>query len=109
MSMTTELVEKLRHYAEEYKNPPYGREIVGTKELLTQAADTIENSYNGGWIPIDKMLPEIGKPVLVSDIQGNVCVRAITSKVKGKKYWSQGKHDVTAWQPLLPAYKPKDN
>lgn len=73
MSMTTELVEKLRHYAEEYKNPPYGREIVGTEELLTQAADTIEELsekvarqnmerssqyYGGGWIPCDEHMPE---------------------------------------------------
>lgn len=40
--MITELVEKLRTYANGYNTPPYGREIEGTKELLKEAADIIE-------------------------------------------------------------------
>lgn len=44
--MITELVEKLRTYANGYNTPPYGREIEGTKELLKQAADMIEEYIN---------------------------------------------------------------
>ncbi len=58
----------------------------------------------GGWIECENKMPEIGKPVLVCDKQGNVCVRAITCEIKGKKYWSQDKYDVVAWQPLPGPY-----
>lgn len=60
------------------------------------------------WIPCNEKLPKIGKPVLVCDKQGNVCIRAITNKIKGKKYWSQDKIDVVAWQPLPEPYKESD-
>ncbi|MGN0415973.1 MAG: hypothetical protein ACI4FX_10865 [Agathobacter sp.] len=39
-----ELVEKLQRYAKEYKNPPYGREIEGTPELLLAAADSLKEA-----------------------------------------------------------------
>ena len=42
MSMISQLVERLKKYAEQYDFLPLGREIRGTKELLRQAADTIE-------------------------------------------------------------------
>ena len=85
--------------------------------LLRKAADTIESlsakladmersaeDCGGGWIECENKMPEIGKPVLVCDKQGNVCVRAITCEIKGKKYWSQDKYDVVAWQPLPEPY-----
>ena len=55
--MISQLVEKLKKYAEQYDLPPFGREIMGTKELLLQAANTIEAlsaklaaDYDGVWI-----------------------------------------------------------
>lgn len=42
MSMISELVNELKFYANEYDNSTYGREIGGTKELLKEAADLIE-------------------------------------------------------------------
>lgn len=42
MSTINELVGKLRQYVCLYGNPPYGREIEGTRELLREAAGTIE-------------------------------------------------------------------
>lgn len=55
-----EQVKELRTIAEAYRRPPYGREIIGTEEALSKAADTIEalsaklqatNTENGsGWI-----------------------------------------------------------
>lgn len=38
--MTTQ--ERLRIYAEEYRKPPYGKEIDGTVELLEEAAEYID-------------------------------------------------------------------
>lgn len=37
-----ELVRRMRFYASRYNMPPYGREIEGTDELLTVAAEAIE-------------------------------------------------------------------
>ena len=85
--------------------------------MIRKAADTIEalsakmadmersvEDCGGGWIECENKMPEMGKPVLVCDKQGNVCVRAITCEIKGKKYWSQDKYDVVAWQPLPEPY-----
>ena len=91
MSMTTELVKKLRRYAKAYTESPLGREVDGTKELLRKAADTIEelslklhNSqmersswyYNGGWIPCDERMPEEHDSMF--------------AKFKGTKEWDIG-------------------
>ena len=40
--MIEEQVKKLRNLVKGYKNPPYGREVTGTAEALSKAADTIE-------------------------------------------------------------------
>jgi hypothetical protein len=74
-------------------------------EHLGLAIQALEKQLNGGWIPVTEKLPERGIPVLVSDKQGNVCVRAITCEIKGRKYWSQDKYDILAWQPLPKPYK----
>lgn len=36
------LIERLREFARAYKEPPYGREVEGTVELLEEAAEFIE-------------------------------------------------------------------
>ena len=64
----------------------------------------------GEWIPCSKnsdIFPPKGIPVLVSDKNGNVCVRTITSVIDGRHYWSQDKYGVLAWQPLPEPYSPK--
>lgn len=42
MSTISEQAKQLRLIAEEYRKPPYGREVIGTAEALCRAADTIE-------------------------------------------------------------------
>lgn len=82
-------------------------DAANTIESLMQKLADMEQSAedcSGGWIECENKMPEIGKPVLVCDKQGNVCVRAITCEIKGKKYWSQDKYDVVAWQPLPEPY-----
>lgn len=166
LKLPCEIVDKLKKYAAEYNLPPFGIEIEGTPELLSEAAKMIEvlsaklavatpkrpleyeehESYDegicpicgepvchvyaycprcgqhlkwgsdteesettsmersmencGGWISCKRKMPKVGRPVLVCDKQGNVCVRTITCKIKGKKYWSKNKCDVVAWKPL---------
>ena len=39
--MSKRLTEKLQLYAKAYKEPPYGREIEGTVELLEEAANKL--------------------------------------------------------------------
>ena len=69
-------INKLRLYAKEYESLPYHREIEGTKELLEQAADTIEalsaklraanmdkREDGGGWILCKDRLPTKELPV----------------------------------------------
>lgn len=82
------------------------RKAADTIEALSEKLADMERSAEdcGGWIECENKMPEIGKPVLVCDKQGNVCVRAITCEIKGKKYWSQDKYDVVAWQPLPEPY-----
>ena len=67
--------------------------------------EILEKQLNNGWIPANEKLPKRSIPVLVSDKQGNVCVRAITCEIKGRKYWSQNKYDVLAWMPKPERYK----
>ena len=38
------IINKLKSYAEAYKEPPYGIEVQGTSELLEEAASCIEES-----------------------------------------------------------------
>lgn len=72
--------------------------LIAIKEIL-------EKRLNDRWIPVGEKLPQRSIPVLVSDKQENVCVRAITCEIKGKKYWSQDKYDVLAWMPLPEPYR----
>lgn len=119
MSMTTKLIKGLRSMTLQYS----AMGVPETEKIMKQAADTIEELstkvaqqnmdksskyHNGGWIPCDEVLPEVGQPVLVSDKCGNVCVRTITSQIRGEKHWSKDKYDVIAWRKLPPAYEPKD-
>ena len=73
------------------------------------AIEALKKQLNSGWIPVKERLPKEGIAVLVSDKQGNVCVRAITCEIKGRKYWSQDKYDVLVWQPLPEKYKEVEN
>lgn len=112
----SEQVKELREYAN-FISGIFTEDIDVLKSVFSEAADTIEalsakladkerpvEDCGGGWIECENKMPEIGKPVLVCDKQGNVCVRAITCEIKGKKYWSQDKYDVVAWQPLPEPY-----
>lgn len=136
MSMVSELVNKLRIYVEAYKNPPYGREIAGTTELMERAADTIETLsaklaaanmnrseryYSGGWIPVEKRLPN--EKEFIKEYRRNhhaaefiVMIEGATLPttlyyLKDTKSWvdeNQNYYRVVAWQPLPEPYRPSD-
>lgn len=128
MSKVRELVKKLRRCAEAYKNPPYGREVEGTTELMEQAADTIEalsaklaeanmewsdRYYSGGWISVEDRLPEKDGFYLVT-MDGEIAgedkpFTGLTEFENGK--WFDDEDDyqcVLAWQPLPEPYRPSD-
>lgn len=44
---TEKLISTLTAYAKQYREPPYGREIDGTSELLEQAASALKEALNG--------------------------------------------------------------
>ena len=47
MESCKEIVDELYRYAEKYREPPWGREVEGTPELLERAAEYIrEASYD---------------------------------------------------------------
>lgn len=84
-----------------------GAAAYGFGEAQERIVEIIRSHSNDGWISCSEEMPEYGKPVLVCDKKGNVCVRAIAFERKGEKYWSQDKHDVIAWRPLPEPYRPQ--
>lgn len=39
-----ELIRQLKSYAEEYRKPPYGKEVEGTPELLEKTASSLQEA-----------------------------------------------------------------
>lgn len=120
-----EQVKELRTIAEAYRRPPYGREIIGTEEALSKAADTIEalsaklsaanmersdRYYGGGWIACEDRLPEKEGFYLVTltdritDIADMRIKKAFFSE-NHKNFMDYGS-SVIAWQPLPEPYHP---
>lgn len=123
MSMISELVDKLMKYAAEYDLPPFGREIDGTKELLKEAADTIESLstklqaanmerseryYSGGWIPCKDRLPGITGKYIVCKKDSIFSFIADFVQGQGANYWSgefeEDIKDIAYWTPLPEPY-----
>ena len=124
MSMTTELIDKLRGQAsllDEVDNLA----IKAVKNSLIEAADVIEELsaklhasqmerssqyYHGGWISVDERLPEDGKYVLLQSplntlFFGYYCEekRTFSDRVHCK-YTNLVKY----WRPLPEAYRGED-
>ena len=115
MSMTSELIKNLRLYAKSYTESFLGREVDGTKEILIQAADTIEELsakvarqnmerssqyYGGGWIPCSERLPDDDVPVLVTFVDKDdkkYTDVAITSY--GQEYFGGKPLNSKDWKP----------
>lgn len=101
--MQEKLTEKIDHYIKRYNEPPYGREIEGTVELLQECKNAI---CNNGWIPCSKLLPEDGQEVLATDGEYVYLV-----EYDGDLDAPFGDLDkIIAWQPLPPLpepYQPK--
>ena len=109
-------IEQLKHDKEnfeallkEYRPSTIKERVESIIKSHILAIQALEEKLNGSWIPVSERLPKQGIPVLVSDKQGNVCVRAITCEIKGRKYWSQNKYDVLAWMPKPEPYKGVEN
>lgn len=74
MSVISEQIRELKAYIAAYKEPPYGRAVVGTAKVLQDAVDTIEtlsakvhaNNMHSGWHPIDERVPGDDRFILLS-------------------------------------------
>ena len=136
--MVSELVKTLRDRSFRFAHDIYF--IPTTKDLLSQAADAIEELsvkvarqnmerssqyYGGGWIPCSERLPDDDVPVLVTFVDKDdkkYTDVAITSygqeyfggKPLNSKDWKppfryfENNYKIIAWQPLPPAYEPKN-
>ena len=130
MSMITELVKRLKNFANEYAFAD-----TDTMEVLNDAADVIEELsaklqaanmerssqyYNGGWIPVSERLPEVGecKMYLITVAHYNpeymgrfveVCAYESRELWEGRiPTWERDFSDgarVIAWMPLPEPYK----
>ena len=113
-------INKLRLYAKEYESLPYHREIEGTKELLEQAADTIEAlsakladmgrsaaHHGDGWVSCEDGLPEESlNSVIGWDEHRKRC--CFVQYWGGR--WILGNDidsvKIVAWRPLPEPYQP---
>lgn len=74
MNIISEQIKNLRLYAAEYEKSPYHREIEGTTDILTKAADTINGISeelaairdSTRWIPCSEKMPENEKEVEIT-------------------------------------------
>lgn len=66
-----ELIVNLRNLVEQYFTPPYGREVMGTTDLLTAAADRLEKLLaEKRWISVEERLPEDGDGCVLVCVSG---------------------------------------
>ena len=131
MSMVGELVKTLRDRSFRFAHDIYFKPT--TKDLLSQAADTIEELsakvarqnmerssqyYGGGWIPVEDGLPEDGEEVLVwyeyfryGDYNRMFQTYGIGYEYNG--YWGGDVYGYRArciaWQPLPPAFEQQED
>lgn len=135
MSMVGELVKTLRDRSFRFAHDIYFTPT--TKDLLSQAADTIEelsakvtrqnmessSQYcNGGWIPCEEMLPQttvsghFSEDMLVAIQWGDGDITNDIGYYDSKSTNTFGKwnidcldYHVIAWQPLPPKYEPNED
>lgn len=103
------LSDKARLYARSYGQPPYGREIEGTAELLLQMADLLEEEQEKNkWIPCSERLPEESSDSVI----GWDAYRKRPCFVQrwGGRWILENDADfvhITAWRPRPEPYKPE--
>jgi len=136
MSMTTELIDRLRQHADTFAKSGFAvdglvkdyREAADTIQLLSEKLHTsqMERSsqyYNDGWIPVEERFPllrgayKISNDVIITN--GFEIYMGYLVERKGKIFWhyygsdievgiKDDDNDVTAWMPLPKPYQPKD-
>lgn len=87
----------------------------GCKSGLETAIDIINKeakSYNNGWIPCSERLPENYGTYLCCDKYGNFILGYPIARVSSNNFYVETEceimNDCIAWQPLPPAYVPKE-
>ena len=107
--MLEKMVEEIDSYIKLYNEPPYGREIEGTVELLEKFKYFIKTYMRGSWIPVDERLPEKDGWYLCT-LDGLACGEEqsfVTMCEFTNGAWDEAYDDgvIIAWQPLPEPYK----
>lgn len=100
MSMTTELIERLKNFAKDYETVDTDtvmvlNEAAYTIQLLSEKlhASQMERSsqyYHGGWIPCEERLPEPNTAVLT-------CIDTGANKTYCLAYWNDVRNGWEEW------------
>lgn len=97
MDIISEHIKNLRLYAEEYEKSPYHREIMGTTDILTNAADIINGLSEElaairdatRWIPCSERMPENEKEVEITFIRKH-CITGKTLYLTARAFYEDG-------------------
>lgn len=92
---------------------------VDTIKEMIEIVQEVAEEYNGGWIPCNERLPEIGQEVIVATKNGsvfsNIYYDYTDSNAKepcfhswDDEMWNCFEPDVIAWQPLPEPFKERD-
>lgn len=123
MSMTTELIDRLKQHATELHNNliiinerienQCVKDMREAAEVIEELSLKLHNSqmerscqfYHGGWIPVSERLPEYDENIFVCDIDGDIYFTH-KSHLTNKYYDSFGNDikNVLAWMPLPEPY-----
>lgn len=82
---------------------PYEISLVAVCDSIERKVHDIQHKYR--WHDLRKNpddLPNNSRPVLVADINWNVCIRAYFVNSNGYGKWSQDKYGVIAWREIEP-------
>ena len=111
--MLEKILEEIDAYIKVYNEPPFGRAVEGTAELLERCKDIIRKHTNDGWIPVEDGMPEVDEGTEDDYCpEFNVTIRDVeestTLKFSPDGTWFDENgycYDVIAWQPLPEAYR----
>lgn len=105
-----EIDETIERYGE---NPYIDEKVTDLCYGMNIAKDIIRKHMNGGWIPVEKCLPEDGENALWCSDDGRMMIGVFHKDyylefgIAVAENYNQIMHDCAAWMPLPEKYDPK--